>query len=485
MLLVISNALIRGIGTVLLLLAVFLLGPIVIAILEGESINPFLLPLIGSGIAAMGILLLVPRPRKDITNREGFALVTFSWVLACLIGAVPFVLSKVVPTIADAIFESTSGFTTTGSSVFSDVEVLPKSILFWRAMTHWLGGMGIIVLAVAVLPMLGVSVYRLMQAEAPGPSVERLTPRIVQTARTFWIIYVAFTVLETILLIAGGLSVFDALTHTFATLATGGFSTRNASVGAFGSAYVEWVVTAFMILSGINFALYYRLLIRDFGRVFRDSELKAYGFLFTVSVIIVTFNLVQVGVFEKVGEAVRLGAFQVATLMTSTGFTTTDYTLWPELSQAILLMMLFVGGCVGSTSGGIKMLHVVVLAKVISAQFRRLINPREVFSTRINKSPVEGRTITAVTGFVFLYLALVILSTLVVSSSGTDILTSLTASLAVIGNIGPGFGRVGPAGNFGFFPSFVKVWLSIVMILGRLEIFTVLVLFWPRFATHR
>jgi trk system potassium uptake protein TrkH len=481
MIFVISNALIRGIGTVSLILALFLAGPIVVAIFEGESIYPFLLPLVGSGLIALGILLLVPRPKKDVTHREGFALVTFSWLLACLIGSVPFVLFDVVPSFADAFFESTSGFTTTGSSVFSEVEALPRSILFWRATTHWLGGMGIIVMAVAVLPMLGISGYRLMQAEAPGPQVERLTPRIVHTARAFWLIYMAFTAVETVLLVVGGLSVFDALTHTFATLATGGFSTRNASIGSFGNAYVEWTITAFMILSGINFALYYRILIRDFGRILKDSQLKAYGFLFTVSVIAVTANLVRMGTFNKVGEAVRLGAFQVATLMTSTGFTTTDYTVWPALSQAILLMMLFVGGCVGSTSGGIKMLHVVVLAKVVGSQFRRLLNPRAVYTTRINQSPLENRTVTAVTSFVFLYLALVLLSTLVVASSGTDILTSLTASLAVIGNIGPGFGLVGPSGNFGFFPSAVKVWLSLVMIMGRLEIYTVLVLFWPRF----
>ncbi len=480
-----SNALVRGIGAVLVLLAIFLAAPIVVAIFEGESVSPFLLPLLGSGTFSALIFLLVPRSRKDISHREGFALVTLSWVLACLIGSAPFVLFRVVPTFADALFESTSGFTTTGSSVFSDVEVLPKSLLFWRAITHWLGGMGIIVLAVAVLPMLGIGGYRLMQAEAPGPHVERLTPRIVHTARAFWFIYVAFTAVETILLVAGGLSVFDAFAHSFATLATGGFSTRNASIASFGSAYVEWVVTAFMVLSGINFALYYRILIRDFGRILRDSELRAYGFLFAVSVMVVTASLLRAGAFDAIAKAARLGAFQVATLMTSTGFSTADYTAWPALCQAILLMMLFVGGCVGSTSGGIKMLHVVVLAKAIAEQFRRLLNPRAVSSIRINRRPIEGRTIGAVTGFVFLYLALVILSMLVVASSGTDILTSLTASLAVIGNIGPGFGLVGPAGNFGFFPSFVKVWLSVVMILGRLEIYTVLVLFSPGFIEGR
>lgn len=401
--------------------------------------------------------------------------------MICAVGSLPFILSNCVGSWVNALFESASGFTTTGSTIFSDVEVLPKSILLWRSLTHWLGGMGIIVLAVAVLPILGVSGFRLMSAEAPGPDVEKLTPRISNTARVFWLIYFGFTVVETLLLIGGGMTFFDAINHTFATLATGGFSTRNASISAFESSYIEWVVTLFMFLSGINFALYFRAFTRRFDIIRNNSELKAYVFLFVLAVGIVTANLYFTGEYGRIENALRYGSFQVATLMTSTGFATADYTLWPMTAQGILLLMLFIGGSVGSTSGGIKMMHVTVMMKTAAKQLRALVYPRGVFPIRMNKKPVDQAIVTAISGFVFLYMVFVVLSTIVVASSGADFTTALTASLACIGNIGPGFGGVGPTSNFAFLPDYVKLWLAAIMILGRLEIYTVLVLFTPIF----
>lgn len=426
-------------------------------------------------------MLTVPRRTSEYFIRDSFAIVTLSWTTICVIGAIPFVISIEGIGIVNAIFESTSGFTTTGATIFSDVETLPRSLLLWRSLTHWLGGMGIIVLAVAVLPILGVSGFRLMSAEAPGPDVEKLTPRISHTARVFWLIYFGFTVIETSLLMMGGMGAFDAINHTFATLATGGFSTRNASIAAFNSAYIEWVIITFMFLSGVNFALYYRAITGRFDIIRNNSELKAYVFLFAVAVALVAGSLSYNNEYDGLEPVFRYGAFQVATLMTSTGFATADYTLWPMLAQGILFLMLFIGGCVGSTSGGIKMMHVSVMMKTAVKQLRSLIYPRGVFPVRLNKKPLDNGIITAISGFVFLYLVFVIISTIIVASGGTNFTTALTASLACIGNIGPGFGGVGPASNFAFLPHYVKLWLAAIMILGRLEIYTVLILFMPFF----
>ncbi len=471
----------RGFAVILLIYSLFFFVTVFVALCFGERFTPFLVPGVSVFVFSLAILLLIPKTEEKISHKQSFVLVTGTWFLICFIGSFPFLLDDTALAFADAFFESTSGFTTTGSSIFSDVELLPKSILFWRSLTHWIGGMGIIVLTVAVLPLLGVSGYQLMKAEAPGPDIEKLTPRITHTAKVFWIFYISLTVIETILLWAGGLSFFDALNHTFATLATGGFSTRNGSIAAFQNPYAEVVVTVFMVLSGINFTLYYRMVIKDLDRVRNDSEVKAYLGLFLFLVVVVTINLWSKGTFGSWGVSLRKGAFQVATLMTSTGFATADYTLWPELSQSVLLLMLFIGGCVGSTSGGIKMFHVTVLSQLVAHQIKRLIHPSGVFCIRLNRKPLSNDIIVATVGFVTLYISLVLLSTMVVASSGTDLITGFTASLAVIGNIGPGFGKVGPAGNFVFFPAYVKIWLSIVMVLGRLEIYTVLVIFTPAF----
>ncbi len=449
--------------------------PAGIAAVYGEPLVPFLIP---SGVLlgiSLPVVVLTRNVHNGLSIKGSFLLVLTTWLIACLSGAFPFFLSDVTKNFADAVFESTSGFTTTGSSIFADVEVLPYSILFWRSLTHWLGGMGIVVLAVAVLPLLGVSGYRLMSAEAPGPQVERLTSRIRNTGRYLWLIYVGLTVVEAGMLLLGGMSVFDSVNHSFATVATGGFSTRNGSIGAFSSPYIEGVVTVFMVLSGINFALYFRAISGDFSRIRRDSELNAYALFFLIAVIIAAGNLFFRQTTGNPGSAIRLASFQVATLMTSTGFSTADYTVWPGVVRGILLLMLFVGGCAGSTSGGIKMIHVVVLAKVVAVQFRHLVYPRGVFLLRVNQRSIEEKTIAAIAAFVFLYIGIVLVSTVVLMASGPDMETAFTASLAVIGNIGPGFGAVGPSANFSFFTDFQKIWLAFVMILGRLEIFTVLV----------
>lgn len=460
-------------------LAVVYLVPLTVALVYGENWLAFALP--GAVLMAVGTVGAIVgfKPETPLGPREGVLIVVLTWTIACVSGAAPFLLSGATTSVADALFESASGFTTTGSSVFSDVEALPKSILFWRSLSHWLGGMGILVLAVAILPALKIGGYQLLRAEAPGPDVERLAPRIAHTARVFWAIYAGMTLLEIMLLMFGGMSLFDAVNHAFATLATGGFSTRNASIAAFDSAYVEWVVAAFMILSGVNFALYYRAVTRQFQRIRDDSELKTYTGYLVLSIGLVSVALIAARSYSGIGETVRYATFQVATLTTSTGFATADYVVWPGLARGVLLLALLIGGCVGSTSGGVKMLHVTVLAKIVGRQLRQLAHPRAVVTVRVNKSPLNPRTETAIVGFFVLYLLVVALSTIVVASAGTDLETALSASLAVIGNVGPGFGQVGPATNFGFLPDYAKVFLSLVMVVGRLEVYTVAVLLVP------
>ncbi|MGM0674123.1 MAG: TrkH family potassium uptake protein [Spirochaetota bacterium] len=469
----------RSLGVILLGLGGALLIPAGAALYYEEALLPYVIPASGSLVLGAVLLFTFQKRETGFGVRDGAAIVVGTWVLACVVGVFPFLLMSEPLSVVDALFESTSGFTTTGSTVFSDVESLPRGVLLWRSLSHWLGGMGIIVLAVAILPLFGIGGRHLMRAEAPGPDVERLSPRIAQTARIFWGIYVGITAIEVVLLVSQGVGIFDAVNHSFATVATGGFSTKNASIGAFSNSGVEWTVAAFMVLSGVNFSLYYRLLIRDFARVGRDSELKVYLAVFAISVALVIAALLSASVYDTIEATARYAMFQVATLMTSTGFATADYVLWPGLARGLLLLMLFVGGSVGSTSGGIKMFHVTILSKAAFREVHLLRHPRSVKVPRLNHAALPDTTIGAVQGFVFLYLALVLISTIVVAGSNTDLETALTATLAAIGNIGPGFAGVGPTENFAFFPDYVKVWLSMVMVAGRLEIYTVLILLTP------
>ncbi|TVQ26603.1 MAG: TrkH family potassium uptake protein [Spirochaetaceae bacterium] len=473
------QSLIRSTMAVCAGLALVYLPPLAVALVSNEGWIAFGLPFAALALIGLAGLVIGFKSRVPLGPREGVAIVVVTWVVACVSGAFPFLISGVTTSVTDALFESASGFTTTGSTIFADVESLPRSILFWRSLTHWLGGMGILVLAVAILPALGIGGFQLLRAEAPGPDVERLAPRIAHTARAFWGIYAGLTAVEVALLMLGGMDLFDAVNHSFATLATGGFSTRNASIAAYQSPFIEWVVSAFMILSGVNFALYYRALIREFRRIANDTELKTYVGFLVISVTIVTLALIVSRTYADVGESLRYATFQVATLTTSTGFATADYVVWPGIARGVLFLALLIGGCVGSTSGGVKMLHVATLGKIVGRQVLQLAHPRAVVTIKINKTPVNQRTESSIVGFFVLYLFVVALSTLVVASSGTDLETALTATLAVIGNVGPGFGQVGPTLNFAFLPDYVKLTLSAVMLIGRLEIYTVAVLFIP------
>jgi trk system potassium uptake protein TrkH len=420
-------------------------------------------------------LVLHRKSRFLISAGDGLLLVFLAWVLVCLLGALPYFMAGRLPNLADAVFESASGFTTTGATVISDVEIMPRSLLLWRAMTHWLGGMGIVVLTVALFPLLGIGGFQLLKAETPGPEKEKFTPKITATAKILWLLYIALTGIQTLLLRAGGMSWFDAAVHALATISTGGFSSRNNSIAAYGSPWIDWVCITFMFLSGLNFSLFYRLLKGKRREVLNNSEAKVYGGIFLAAggLIVLSFSLSGGGP----GQNLRHALFQTASILTSTGFTSTDYSFWPPLAQGALFLLMFIGGCSGSTSGGVKVIRHVILFKQAGNEIKKILYPKGVFSIRLNKKVGRKNVLYGVTGFIFLYGLLACAGALLVSLSGPDIFSSLNASLLCLGNIGIGLGTMGAGSGFKEFPAYCKWGLSFIMITGRLELWTAFVFF--------
>lgn len=473
------KALARSLSILLALVAfcmVFCLGAGVLLSEGAVALKSFGPPIL-TGIVLLSIVILSGGDSVSLSPRTGYLFVTLAWVFSASLGAAPYLLSGSMSRLSDALFESMSGFTTTGATILSDIEALPRCILLWRATTHWLGGMGIVVLTVAIFPLLGINGRALMEAESPGPQVDKFTPRLSQTASILWLIYIGLTVILVVLLLFGGMDIVDAVCHAFAAMATGGFSTKNASVAAFGSVYIDCVLTVFMVLAGINFSQYWKLLRGDFRPVFSDSETRTYLLIFSCSSVLIAFNLRGQGLYASFGEALRFSSFQAASLLTTTGSATADYLLWPSFSQAILFLLMFVGGCAGSTAGGIKVSRILTLFRMGLAEMKYLLNPRGIYGIFVNRTYMKKTIVYDIAAMVYLYIASILVSTLVVSAGGYDILTSLSATLATLGNIGPGFNLVGPVCNYGFFPDWLKLWFFFVMMLGRLEIYTVLVLF--------
>ena len=433
----------------------------------------------------VGIFFSRHNKRKELSIKGGFIFVSLSWTLVAAVGALPFYLSGSIPSYIDAYFETMSGLTTTGASILTNIEALPNSILLWRATTHWIGGMGIVVLTVAILPLLGVDGFRLLKAEAPGPATDRLSSKITRTAKYLWLIYILLSLIQIILLRIFGMNMLDSVSHTFATMATGGFSTKNLSVAYYSSPYIQYTITIFMILAGVNFALYFRALTGNFSVFYKDSEFRSYILIVLTATLLITLNLYYENVYSSIPEALRYASFQVASILTTTGFATADYELWGHFSQYILFMLMFIGGCAGSTAGSIKVVRIITLLKQSLIEIKRLIYPKAVFRVRINDKPVDIALIHHIIGFIVLYIVALIFIALVVSSGGHDILTSFTASLATLGNIGPGFGFVGPTDNYAFFQDYIKIFLSFAMMLGRLEIYTVIVIIFPSFWSLR
>lgn len=421
------------------------------------------------------------RSQSVMTHREGMAIVALGWFAAGAFGGLPFYLAGTFESVVDCVFESLSGFTTTGSSVLSDIEAVPRPILFWRSLTHWLGGMGIIVLSLAILPFLGVGGMQLYKAEVPGPVPDKLKPRIKDTAMTLWKVYVLFSGIETVLLMLGGMDLFDALCHTFGTMATGGFSTMNTSVAAFNSAYIDWVITIFMLIAGVNFTLHYMLLKWRPRVMLKDPEFRVFSALVLAAVVVISLFVYFGGNYDTVSDALRYTSFQVASILTTTGYATADYELWPGICQAILLVFMFIGGCAGSTGGGMKVMRIMLLAKHSYKELFRLIHPRSVNRVKMGNTVVQDDVISGVWGFFMLWVGLLVIAAFIIAGTGVDVVTSFAASLACIGNIGPGIGGVGPTDNFAWMPDTAKWVLTFCMVLGRLEIYTVIILLVPEF----
>jgi trk system potassium uptake protein TrkH len=459
-----------------------MLLPAGIALYCGEmpAFKSFLISIAGSALLCGSCLFFTRKYKNDIfSTRDGFLFVTMSWFTVSLMGTFPYFLSGAIPDFTNAFFETISGFSSTGATILNDIESLPKSILFWRSLTNWIGGMGIVVLTVAVFPLLGIGGLQLIKAEAPGPTVDRITPRITETAKILWIIYIAFTAAETILLLFGGMSLFDALTHTFGTISSGGFSPKDSSIGYYHSAYIECVVIVFMFLSGVNFALPYRLAAGKSLMVFRDTELRAYIIILLTASLLIFIN--KLGPGDSIFNTARTAIFHVTAILTTTGFNTTDYEKWPYFSQMVLFSLFFIGACSGSTSGGIKIIRIITLLKQALNEIKLLLHPRGVFILKIGNNVVKKNIVYAIAGFFFLYIFTAIVLTFIVASSGEDIFTSFSAVLSAQGCIGPAFGAAGPSGCYVYFADYVKWTLSFAMIIGRLELYTVLVLLTPGF----
>lgn len=417
---------------------------------------------------------------KDLGIREGFAVVSLGWALVSLFGCLPFILSGTIPSFTDAYFETISGFTTTGATILGDIESMSHGLLMWRSLTQWIGGLGIILLSVAILPLLGVGGMQLFQAEVPGVTVEKLSPRISQTARILWLVYVLLTVAETILLMVGGMSLFDAVNHSFTTVSTGGFSTKNASIAHFQSAYIETVIIVFMFLAGASFALHYAALRGNYKKYMRDNE-----FIFYSIIVVIASVLVFLGIPTSSSNgwisSCRDAIFQTVSIVTTTGFITEDYGLWVPAAQLILLLLMFCGACTGSTAGGIKVVRILILLKNSFNQLKILIHPRAVLPVRHNGKRVDQEIVTDVLTFFMVFLTIFAVCTIIMSALGMDLESAIGSVAASLGNIGPGLGSVGAVEHYGSVPIVGKWVLIFCMITGRLELFTVLLLFTPAF----
>lgn len=466
----------RILGYVLDAEAVLMLLPLLVCLVYGENPFPFLLCVLALGVCGVLLSLIQPRSRS-LFAREGFLVVSLAWIAVSLTGAVPFVLDGAIPSYVDALFETVSGFTTTGASILREVEAMPHGLLFWRSFSHWIGGMGVLVFIMAVLPMAGDRSMHLMRAEVPGPSVGKLVPRARRTAVLLYGIYLALTVLEILFLLAGRMPLFDSVVHAFGTAGTGGFSIKNASIAAYGSPYLEGVIGVFMLLFGVNFNLYFLLLVKEWKAVLKSEELRVYLLIVALSAGLITLNILPSA--GHAGPAFLDAFFQVSSIITTTGYATADYTLWPTFSQTILFLLMIIGACGGSTGGGLKISRLIILVKKCGRELVRLVHPRAVGVVRLDGKAVDSQTTHDVGIFFIAYMGITGGMTLLVSLDGFDFSTSLSAVVACMSNIGPGLGAVGPCGNFADFSIVSKLLLSLTMLLGRLEIFPLLLTLTP------
>jgi trk system potassium uptake protein TrkH len=470
----------RALGMVLVCEALLMLPSLAVSIYYGgEGTAAFALSILVT--AMVGIpLTYIKAGKHDMYARDGFAIVALGWILLSLFGSLPFIISGAIPSHIDAFFEASSGFTTTGASILTQIEGLPKGILFWRSFTHWVGGMGVIVLTLAILPSAGAGALQMMKAESPGPAPGKIVPKVAETAKILYRIYIAITILEIILLKMAGLPLFDSAIHTFGTVGTGGFSNMNFSVGGYNNLSVEIIITIFTFICGANFSLYYQMLKGDLRAPFKDEEFRFYSGVILLSIVLITINLYG-DVFATIGESLRHSSFQVVTIISTTGFASTNFEEWGMFSKIILFMLMFIGGCAGSTGGAIKNIRFLLLFKVMKRELMQIIHPRAVYSIKIEGRAVDERTVSEVLGFFFMYMVIFIAAVLVISFDNLDWATTITSVAATLGNVGPGFGIVGAEGNYSTLSDLSKLVLSACMIIGRLEIYPILLLIMPSF----
>ena len=465
-------------GCVLELEAVCMLLPLLCAVCYGDTSSMYVFLICAAICAFVGAVPAAMCPKnKNIYSREGFAVVALCWIVMSIFGSLPFIISGTIPSFIHAVFETASGFTTTGASILTDVEAGPKAVLFWRSFTHWIGGMGVLVFLVAVVPLAGGSNMYLLKAESPGPSVSKLVPRVRSTAKILYGIYFAMTVLEIILLLIGKLPLFDAITLSVGTAGTGGFAILNSGIAEY-SPYVQWVITVFMIMFGVDFSLYYLVLRREVKAALSSLELRVYLSVIIISAFTIAFNCR--GYFQTFGETIRHSFFQVGSIITTTGYSTTDFDLWPELSKTILLMLMFMGACAGSTGGGIKVSRIIILLKSVVKEIMIAAHPKSTHKIRINGRPLEHETMRSVNVFMVSYLVIYAVSLLIISVDNLDFTTNFTAVAATINNIGPGFAKVGATCNFSVYSPLSLFVLTLDMLIGRLEIFPMLILLSPQ-----
>ena len=468
------------VGRIMQLEAALFMLPLITSLIYGE-IKSAVSFLISAAIAlVIGLFLSYVTGKNDklLFAREGFATVAVAWILMSAVGALPFVISGQIPSYVDALFETISGFTTTGASILANVEALGKGMLFWRSFTHWLGGMGVLVFIMAILPQDSGRAIHIMRAEMAGPVVGKLVPKIKDTAKILYLIYIALTLVQIILLLLGGMSFYESLVHAFGTAGTGGFGILGDSIGSY-NPYLQWVITIFMLIFGVNFNLYYLLLIRQTKTVFMNTELWAYIGIVVASSLVITSNIYHI--YGSASTSLRHAFFQVASVITTTGFSTTNYDMWPEFSKALIILLMFIGGCAGSTAGGIKISRFIIAFKTLFKDIRQMAHPRSVSAVKLEGRKLDDKTVHGVNAYFSLYLIMFLLIFVCLSLEPFDFETNFTATLACFNNIGPGLGAVGPASSFAAYSAPAKLLLSLAMLLGRLEIFPIILIFTPSF----
>lgn len=471
---------IKILGYLLLLESALMLPALGIAFYDkSHDMKPFLVTIFITAILGFVLSKISKGGDENITTKDGLAIVVLGWIFLSLFGALPLYLSKGVPTYIDAFFETVSGFTTTGATIIKDVEALPRGLLFWRSFSHWIGGMGILVFTISLLPALGIGGFQIFKAESPGPVAGKIAPRIKDTAKILYTIYFSITVIQVIMLLFGGMNLFDSLVHTFGTVGTGGFGIKGNSIGYYNSSYINMVIGFFMMFSGVNFSLYYLAYQGRWRDALKDEELRLYLKIIIIATIAIAINLFMTN-YGGIKKALEDAFFQVSSIITTTGYSTADFDLWPNFSRSIIVLLMFIGGCAGSTAGGIKIIRHLVLFKTVRREIVKLFHPRAIRPIKVNGKAMAEETVQGINAFMALYFLIFGISVVLITLEGLDLVSAFTSIATTFGNVGPGLNLVGPANNFSDFSLISKLYLSVLMLLGRLELWTIIALSVPR-----